>query len=230
MLTWLRQTLSSSLGKKYLVAISGLMLVGFLIVHLLGNLNLYVGGSGAAFNHYAHFLTANPALPLAEVALAALFVLHIAFAIRVTYQNRGARHSRYAVASSKGKKTLASSSMIFTGLIVLVFLLVHLYDFRIGKETATAAASYGRDAELFDLAAMVRHRLSDPVGAGIYLVGVVVLGIHLSHAIRSSFQTLGVNHPHLNTLIVRGGIGLAVLIALGFASFPIYFLWSGGTR
>jgi succinate dehydrogenase / fumarate reductase, cytochrome b subunit len=230
MLTWLRRTLSSSLGKKYLVALSGFLLAAFLVVHLAENLILFVGGNGAAFNEYAHFLISNPLLPIAEVALAAAFLVHIAFAIRVTFENRRARKDRYAIASSKGKRTLASSSMIFTGLVVLLFLLVHLYDFRIGKDSAGALATYGRDPELFDLAGMVRHRLSEPLGAALYLVGVAVLGIHLSHAIRSACQTFGVNHPHLNMLIVRGGIALAILLALGFASFPIYFLVSGGAR
>lgn len=227
MTSWIGKALGSSLGRKYLVAASGLLLVGFLVAHLLGNLNLLVDTTGGKFNQYAHFLETNPLLPVAEIGLAALFVLHVGMAITVTYKNRRSRASRYAVAGDKGKRTLASSSMIVTGLVVLVFLIIHLVDFRFTKDTAEAVARYGSNREMFDLASMVRARLASPVGATIYLIAVLVLGVHLTHAIRSAAQSLGVNHPNLNTLIVRGGIALAILLTLGFASFPIYYMFQG---
>lgn len=201
------------------MAATGLLLVGFLVVHLAGNLLIYADKESADFDAYAQKLDGNPLLPVAEIALAALFVVHIGFALRLNLENKEARSQGYAVRASLGKRTLSSASMVVTGLLVLVFLAVHLYDFRIGKLLADAGPSLGR---------MVRRRLSTPLGAGVYLLGVGALAVHLRHAFRSAFQTLGVNHPRLNPILERAGWAVAVLFGLGFASFPIYFLLAGG--
>jgi succinate dehydrogenase / fumarate reductase cytochrome b subunit len=217
---WLRRALASSIGKKSAMAVSGLLLIGFLIVHLSGNLLIFADQQGHAFDEYARKLDDNPLLPVAEIALLALFVVHIALALRVSNENRDARRIGYGVRSSMGAKTIASSTMIVTGSIVLIFLIVHLADFRIGKMFS--------DASPFSLAAMVRRRLHEPLGAAIYLAGVAALGVHLRHAFRSAFQTLGVNHPKLNPILVYVGWALAVILAAGFAAFPIAMLARGG--
>lgn len=219
MLTWMRTTLSASIGKKLVMALSGAALVGFLVAHLAGNLTLYADKDGRTFDGYAATLEANPLLPVAEIGLALLFAVHVFFAVRVSLENRRARASRYAVNTGKGKKTIGSTSMIWTGLIVLGFLFVHLWDFRISKELAGAPVS---------LAEMVRTRLSSGIGAAIYLVGVVVLGVHLSHGIRSAFQSIGVRHPSFDGLLTQLGWFLTVVLVVGFASFPLYFLLAGG--
>ncbi|MFN0007550.1 MAG: succinate dehydrogenase cytochrome b subunit [Planctomycetota bacterium] len=211
--------MSSSVGKKYVMAVSGLLLVGFLIAHLAGNLLIFSDKDGAAFDSYAHLLESNPLLPLAELALGLLFVVHIAMALRVSFQNRDARSQGYAVRADLGRRTIASGSMLITGLLVLVFLLIHLYDFRIGKLLDDPPPS--------SLAAFVKERLATPVGAAIYLAGVAALALHLRHAFRSAFQSLGANHPHLNPALEKVGIALAILLGLGFAAFPIVFLVAG---
>jgi succinate dehydrogenase / fumarate reductase cytochrome b subunit len=218
-MTWLSRTFSGSLGRKYLMAVTGLMLVGFLVVHLSGNLLIFAGKSGADFDAYAAKLDGNPLLPIAEIGLAVLFIAHIALALRVNLENREARSQGYVVRASLGKKTIASASMVVTGLVVLVFLLIHLYDFRVGKLSMEPGGS---------LAGLVRKRLATPLGAGVYLLGVVALSVHLRHAFRSAFQSLGVNHPRLNPLLERASWAVAVLFGLGFASFPLYFLLAGG--
>jgi len=214
MLSWVGRFLSSSIGKKAAMALTGLGLVGFLVVHLLGNLTLYADDTGEAFNHYAETLEANPFLPVAEIGLALLFAAHIALAVRVTAENREARRQGYRLRASMGERTLASATMIVTGVIVLVFLVVHVADFRIPK-------LFGR---IDDLAAAVKLRLASPLGAGIYLVGVGALGIHLAHAFKSAFQSLGLNHPRFTPLIARTSVALAVLLFLGFVSFPVVLL------
>lgn len=219
MLTWMRTTLSTSIGKKVVMALSGAALVGFLAAHLAGNLTIYADQDGRAFDNYAAILEANPLLPVAEIGLAVLFAVHVFFAVRISMENRRARASRYAVTTGKGKKTLASTSMIWTGLVVLGFLFVHLWDFRISKELDGAPES---------LAAMVRARLSSGVGATIYLVGIAVLGVHLSHGIRSAFQSIGVRHPAFDGFLTRLGWVLTFVFVAGFASFPLYFLFAGG--
>jgi len=220
-MTWIRNLLSSSLGKKALMAVTGLLLVGFLVVHLAGNLLLYSGSDGAAFDGYARKLEENPVLPIAEIALVALFVVHIATALKVSLENREARSTRYAARAPLENRTLASTSMVLTGLVILVFLIVHLSDFRIGKMFAESGTS---------LFAMVRRRLTTPVGAAIYLAGSAAVAVHLKHAFRSAFQTLGLSHPHLNPLLVRAGWVIAIVLGLGFLSFPVYFFLSAGAR
>ena len=219
-MSWLRRTFESSLGKKYLVAATGIALVGFLVVHLSGNLTIYAEKSGESFDKYAHTLDSNPLLPIAELLLGILFVAHIAFALRSNVRNREARSQGYAVRASLGRKNLSSVSMVVTGLVVLVFLVIHLYDFRVGRLLVPKDTS---------LASLVRDRLSTPLGAGVYLIGVGALAIHLRHAFRSAFQTLGVNHPRLNPLLERLTWAVAVLFGLGFASFPIYFMATRGS-
>lgn len=220
-MSWLGRTLSSSIGKKLVMALTGLALVGFLIAHLAGNLLIYRGERGEGFDAYERMLTSNPLLPLAEIALLALFVVHVVLAFRLSLQNRESRRDRYAVRASRGEKTLASASMLATGVVILFFLVIHIWDFRIGKLAAD---------EGYSMAGMVRARLETPVGAGIYLFSMIALGLHVSHAFGSAFHTLGLKHPRLDPLIGRLSIALAVLLALGFASFPIYFFLTRGAR
>ena len=215
MLSWFGRFLTTSIGKKTLMALTGLSLVGFLVAHLLGNLTLYAGDG--AFNDYAQKLEdLGPLLMVAEVGLLALFVIHIGLALKTSRENKEAREHRYQVRSSHGKRTFASSSMLITGLIVGAFLVIHIIDFRVAKLLGSSSVE--------DLALAVRNRLGSPLGAFLYLIGIVALGVHLRHAISSALQTLGANHPKYNDLIRVVGIGLSVLIAVGFASFPIYLL------
>jgi succinate dehydrogenase / fumarate reductase cytochrome b subunit len=220
--SWWRRVVGSSIGRKFVMAASGILLLGFLIVHLAGNLLIYSGEHGRAFDEYARRLEENPFLPAAEIGLFVLFAVHIFMALRVTGENRAARRHGYAVRSSMGERTIASSSMIVTGIVVMIFLIVHLADFRIGKLSAAN--------ETVGLAELVGRRLKEPLGAAVYLIGVAALGVHLRHAFRSSLQTLGVNHPRLNPLLVRIGWTLAIVLGLGFASFPIFFFTSGASR
>jgi len=217
MKNWLGRFLTSSLGRKYVMAVSGLALVLFLVAHLAGNLTLFV--SDSTFNAYAHVLESNPLLPLAEAGLAALFLVHIALAIVLIAKNRAARPDKYQSQLGKGAKTLASTTMSITGPIVLVFLLVHLYDFRILKEFAD---------EHYDLAVAVRDRLSSPLGATIYFIGLIALGTHLWHGFQSAFQTLGLSHPRARLVILWLGRLLSVALFLGFASFPFWLFMLRG--
>ncbi len=214
---WLGRFLSSSLGRKYVMAVTGLSLELFLIAHLAGNLTLFLGDS--TFNAYAHALESNPLLPLAEAGLAAVFLVHIAVAIVLMAKNRAARRDPYRSSLGKGAKTIASTTMTITGPLVLVFLLIHLWDFRISKMFAD---------EGYDLAVAVRARLGSPLGATIYLAGLLVLGAHLWHAFQSAFQTFGVGHPRWRLVVQWVGRLLAVGLFLGFASFPFWLFVLNG--
>lgn len=215
MLDWMQRTFRSSIGRKVLVAVTGLLLIGYLILHLAGNFLIYADGEGKAFGEYAASLEANPFLPLAEVLLASLFLAHIVLAIRTSLSNREARETSYRIRAWHGGRTAGSSSMLFTGLIVLAFLLVHIYDFRLFKGPAET------------LAGTVRTRLAGGMGFVIYAIGIGALTLHLSHAFQSALQTLGVNHPQYSGALRRLGLVLAFLLGLGFLSFPVVFFFGG---
>ncbi len=217
MLSWLGRFLSSSIGKKTIMALTGLALVGFLVIHVLGNLNLWIGGD-KGFNDYAHHLLAYGwLLTVGEVALGALFLIHIIVALALTRENLAARNQRYGRRQGMGNKTAGSATMLITGLVMLVFIVIHVIDFRVPVLRG----------EMEDLAQGVRERLAAPLGAGIYLVALVALGLHLSHAVQSGLQTLGVHHPRWTPTIRTFGLALAVIVAVVFATFP-FFLFIGG--
>jgi succinate dehydrogenase / fumarate reductase cytochrome b subunit len=219
-MTRLGNALASSVGKKVLMGLTGLLLVGFLVEHLHGNLKLLEDPSGEAFDDYVAFLQGfGPLLTVAEVGLALLFLAHVYLAFRLTLENLQARRQRYVVRASRGASTPGSVTMFFTGALILGYLLKHLYDFRF-------------DGRFFaDPDARVKATLSQPGHAVVYLGAALVLGLHLSHGFRSALQSLGVNHPSWNPLLVLVGKVVAVLFAVGFAAFPIYFLffWSDGS-
>ncbi len=204
----------SSLGKKFVMAVTGLLLIGFLVVHLLENLTLFAGQDGAAFVAYVEGLhKLGPLLYVLELGLFLLFWIHIWMAIRLTVENRKARPVAYQVKNTFGESTLSSRTMIYSGLVVLAFLIVHLLHFRFRKGYAMPHAEA--------LHARVVAGLTDPLFAAIYVVGALAVGFHLTHGFRSLFQSLGINHEPCNPWFRRIGIVLAIVLALGFASFPI---------
>ncbi|MCK6446234.1 MAG: succinate dehydrogenase cytochrome b subunit [Planctomycetes bacterium] len=209
---------SSSIGKKALMSVTGLLLIGFLVLHLVGNLQLFADDGGKSFDAYAAKLKSfGPLLYVAEFGLGALFLAHLALGLRVTFENRAARAQRYALERDRGARSFASATMVVTGVIVLIFLVIHLLDFRL------------REMAPDGLAAMVVRRLSEPAGALIYVVGVAALGVHLSHAFRSAFQTLGLSGKGWDTPLARLGKAIAIVLGVGFAMFPLVF-FSGAKK
>ncbi|MBK7641827.1 MAG: succinate dehydrogenase cytochrome b subunit [Planctomycetes bacterium] len=219
MMAWLQKLFGSSIGKKLWMALTGLLLLGFLVVHLAENLLLFSDRDGAAFDGYVHTLTSFAWIPLAELVLAGLFLAHIVQAIRVSLQNRAARSTPYALNPGHGGRTLASKSMLVTGSIVLLFLILHLAQFRFGDAAARER-----------MAALVRGEFEKPLVLAAYLLGLMALAIHLSHGIQSALQTLGLSHPRYTPLLQKLSVLIAVLLALGFASMPVYFFASGASR
>ncbi|MBI4371924.1 MAG: succinate dehydrogenase cytochrome b subunit [Elusimicrobia bacterium] len=210
--------LESSIGKKVLVALAGLLLIVFLAAHLAGNLFLFAGAG--PFNHYAEALEDNPILPLAEAGLAALFLIHIILALRARWINAAARPQGYEVRADKGARTPGSRTMALTGLLLLAFLVVHLKTFRLAPEEA-------RETDLFKL---VVDWFRNPWYSAFYVAAMLGLGLHLSHGVQSGVQTLGFNHPRWTPAVRTLGTALALLLALGFMSMPIYFGFLGGAK
>ncbi|GAB4147323.1 MAG: hypothetical protein Tsb009_20470 [Planctomycetaceae bacterium] len=219
---WLVNALSTSVGKKFVMGITGLLLCGFLIVHLAGNLLLYADKDGTAYNAYAHALHSNEALlKVAEVGLFALFAAHITLAFKTASENRKARSVKYHLRGTKieDRESIIRPDtwMFMSGAVVLGFLILHLIDF-------TFTLRPDIDYEKYQEAEKAKTILKTPLSAIVYTIGCIVLGIHLSHGVSSAFQSLGLNHPKFSTLIRWGGILFAALIGIGFASFPLLYL------
>lgn len=225
---WLLNALSTSVGRKVVMSITGLLLCGFLVAHLAGNLLLYVPDGGQSYNEYAHALHKQAALlAVAEVGLFALFIAHIVIALQVSAENRAARNVGYAMRKSKQEGRHAADGyrpdtwMLVSGIVVLGFLILHLMDFRLelrGKEFYESSAGTTREPYDKAMALLSSSNLITIVG---YTVGSFFLWAHLAHGFQSAFQTLGVNHPKYTPLIKIIGLIFAFVIGVGFASFPI---------
>ncbi len=221
-MSWFTRAASSSIGRKFVLAVTGLGLTLFVIAHLAGNLLLYVGAD--AYNEYAEALHKNEGLlMIAETGLFAFFALHIYNALVTARLNRAARPDEYLVKVSKIDKSPltapASNVMTASGILVLLFLMVHLSDFKLELRNP------GPPGELpFDKAVRLLH---DPITWITYVVGSIVLGYHLSHGFQSAFQTLGFSHPKYSPTIRGVSVLLACVIGAGFASFPI---WATGVK
>ena len=216
-MNWLIRALSSSIGKKFIMGITGLLLSGFLIAHLAGNLLLYVGAE--QYNQYAHALHEQKLLlAVAEVGLFVLFLAHLVLAVVTTKENKAARQQQYDVKETKQKAPLLAffphNVMWITGVVVLGFVLLHLADFRLELRNPGPEGE-----EPFDKAVRL---LKDPITFCGYIAGVLVLGLHLSHGFASAFQSLGLSHPKYDKLTKCAGTSFAVIVAFGFASFPIW--------
>ena len=218
-----RSPLSSSIGSKYLVALSGLSLVGFLVLHLAGNLLIFV--SPEVFNTYGEKMIHNPLLIPAELALAALFLLHVGKATALFMNAQHARPIGYARKRRAGhtsRKSWASTTMILSGTFLFVFVLLHLATFKYGPHYDAAAQPGTRD-----LYRLMIEVFSRPGWVVFYVVGMVIVGFHLWHGVSSAFQSLGVDPPGWVQPIRAAGWTLAVIIAAGFLSIPVWMYFGG---
>jgi succinate dehydrogenase cytochrome b subunit len=218
-----RSFFASSVGSKYLIALSGLLLVGFLILHLAGNLLVLV--SRDAFNRYSDRLIRNPLLIPAELGLLALFLLHVYKTVKLWLGSRDARPTSYTWkkwAGHASRKSVASTTMILTGTFLFVFVLLHLVTFKYGPHYLTAEHPGQRDVYR-----LVIEVFSKPGYVVFYVVSMVVIGFHLWHGASSAFQSLGVDQAGLAPKIRAAGWGLAVLIAGGFLIIPVWIFFAG---
>ena len=197
--------LSSPIGKKMGMALTGLILYGFLVGHLTGNLLLLKDDGGRSFNAYSDFLINHPLLIPAELFLVIVFALHLFLAISVTRDNRRARTVGYQTTQSVGGRSFASHTMIYSGVVILVFLVLHLKTFKYGD----------KPSGLYDLVLATFQQTGYLIW---YAVAMLVLGFHLWHAFHSAFQTLGIRSDKIKSL----GLVLCLVLALGFGFLPVY--------
>lgn len=209
------QLFTSTVGRKVLMAITGQFLVLFIIVHLLGNSSIFIPGG---LNAYAEHLHALPPLVWGfRLVILCVAAIHIIFGIQLSLENRAANPDSYAVKNLK-RATLSSTSMLYTGLLLLTFILYHLLQFTV---RATPDIKVGVDAlGRVDVFGMVTNSFSHGIIAFIYIAAMVVLFLHLSHGIQSFFQTMGWNNDKSLPVFSKIGKVAAVVFLLGYASIP----------
>ena len=208
-MNWLTNTLWSSIGKKLMMAVTGLGFCVFLAAHLAGNLTLYAGKD--AFNAYAeHLHSLGPFLTLAELGLLFFAVVHVSTGLTLFYQNYKARPVRYSVNKSAGGRTIGSSTMPYTGLALLLFVIFHLLNFHFVDKTNTTIYH------------IVSSSFAKPGYVFIYTVAMIIAAIHVSHGFWSAFQTIGANHPKYMPYIKGAGIVFSLVVGIGFGFIPIY--------
>ncbi len=213
----------SSLATKFLISLTGLAMCLFLVAHLAGNLLLFLGP--ATFNGYAHLLIANPLVPVIEISLALILLLHMYNTVLSWWSNRRTRPTPYVRrrwAGGPSRKSVASVTMIYTGIVVVVFIVLHVRTFKYGTYYEVPG---GGERDLYRL---VIEFFQNPVSVVFYEVSLVLLGLHLWHGFTSAWESLGVHHERFTPAIVWAGRAFAAAIGAGFLLIPAWVFFLGG--
>lgn len=210
-MNWYFFILCSSVGKKILMAVTGLCLIGFLAVHLLGNVMAFAGAE--AFNGYAAKLhSLQPYLTVFNIGLATLGLVHLVVGVILFFENLKARPKRYKVYQNPGGRTFGSRTMPYTGGLILIFIIFHLLKFTFVDKSITPI--YQQMAATF----------ANPIWVVMYVVAMVIVAVHISHGFWSLFQTFGINSPRYMPLIMKLGLVITLVFGIGFGVLPIYLL------
>ncbi len=214
----------SSIGKKFVMSLSGLFLIVFLLVHLSLNLTMLVDPvKGTAYNAAAHFMETNVFIKIMEPILALGFLFHIIYAFIVQFNNWSARgNDSYSMVNQKESSTWASRNMIWLGIFVLAFLVIHIINFYWQLKVSGKAPIIPNSHE-YNTFILVTSLFKQWWYVAIYLIGFISLGLHLHHAFWSSFQTLGWNNKKWRRRLEVIGDIYAYVIAIGFSIIPLYF-------
>jgi len=210
-MNWYLFLLGSSVGKKMLMAVTGLGMIGFLAVHLLGNMMAFAGPG--AFNDYAKKLhSLEPYFTVFNIGLLTVGVVHIIVGFILFLENLRARPTKYEVFNNPGGRTIGSNTMLYTGALILVFVVIHLFKFTFVDKSVTPI--YQQMAATF----------INPLWVLMYVVAMVIVAVHISHGLWSLFQTFGINHPRYMPLIMKLGLVVTLVFGIGFGILPIYLL------
>lgn len=203
--------LGSSVGKKILMAVTGLCLIGFLAMHLLGNTMAFAGAE--AFNGYAEKLhSLQPYFTVFNLGLLAIGLVHIVVGLILFFENRRARPTKYEMFDNPGGLTLGSKTMPYTGVLILIFVIFHLLKFTFV------------DKSVVPIYQQMSAAFANPLWVLFYVAAMVIVAVHISHGFWSMFQTFGINHPRYMPLIMKLGLVVTLVIGIGFGIVPIYLL------
>jgi len=209
--------LTSTIGRKYLVAVTAIVWSLFVMAHMFGNMLIFLGAK--AYNSYSHALISNPLIYVIETVLVALLLLHVFIALGLKLRNLKTKPSRYAVTPLREKSTsIASRTMAYTGSAMLAFIIWHLITFKFGN---MYYAVYD-GVQMRDLYTLVFEKFSSPTYVILYSISMILIGFHLWHGVNSIFQTLGFRHPRYINFVKYFGYSYSVIVSLGFLSQPLY--------
>lgn len=221
----LNRIIQSSVFQKITMALTGVFLIVFVIMHLAGNVTLYFPES-YAFNKYAAMLHSFGWLVyVAEVGLLVLFLTHIVTAIQISRINKMARPVGYKVYQTKGgpsRANLSSRFMIVSGILLLAFLVLHIWQFRFGPGVTEGYVTDVDGNQVRDLHRLVVETFKNPVYVIIYVFSMIMLAFHLRHGFWSAFQSLGAKSPALHDILQKLAVVIAILISLGFLGIPVW--------
>lgn len=222
-MTWITAFLTSSIGRKLVMSLTGLFLILFLTVHLLGNLQLMKDDGGVAFNTYAYFMAHNPVIKTISIGLYFFIMMHAVVGILLWRKNAQAKGVDNAM---KNKKNVgfASNNMAWLGILVFAFLMLHMGDFWYKMKFVDAVQMQTIEGKsVKDLYVMVAYSFENVWIVIAYLVGLFALSMHLWHGFESAFQTLGINHKKYTPVIKFLGRAFSIIVPLIFAYMPLYF-------
>jgi succinate dehydrogenase / fumarate reductase cytochrome b subunit len=216
--------LTSTVAREFVLALAGVGLVVFVFIHLSGNLLIYAGPE--KFNAYSEKLLSMGALIwVARAGLFTAFAAHVVLGLELALRNRKARKNRYAEYTYMSEKTLATRTMAISGLLIFFFIWIHLYDFTLSDKAGDFSIVTGmNNGESLGLYGVVYNTFASPIHSLFYIVVMVALGMHLSHALSSVFVTLGTENSPLVSRMETVGKVVAAVVALGFISIPLYIL------
>ena len=210
-MNWALRVFFSSIGKKVVMAFTGLMFCLFLGVHLIGNLTLY-GGADPFVTYSARLHSLGPVVNIIELGLLLFAVLHVSLALILYIENLRARPVGYVVKKTRGGRTWSSALMPYTGLYLLLFVIIHLFTFHFVDRT---------NQTIYQI---VVQAFSKPGYVIFYVLSTVVAAVHIKHGLWSSFQTIGANHPKYMPVIKAGSLLFSIGIAVGFGSIPLFVM------
>lgn len=221
-MNWFISMMSSTIGRKLIMALTGLFLILFLVVHLSGNLQLVKGDAGESFNAYAQFMGHNPLIKVVSIGNFFFILLHIVYALLLTLQNRKARPVGYLSETTK-TSNWNSRNMGILGTIILIFLVVHLQNFWFKMKFGYVPLD---DLGNKDLYMETKEAFSQWWLVALYVVSMVFLASHLAHGFQSAFQTLGLNHKKYTPAIQFIGKAFAIIVPLLFAIIPVMMFFN----
>lgn len=219
--------LSSSIGKKLIMSLSGLFLVLFILVHLILNSFLMFDSTGELFNAGAHLMSLPVIRFGMQPVLAAGFIIHIVYALILTIQNMKARPQKYASQNLGQSSTWSSRNMFVLGGLVLVFIVMHLMHFFLPMQiTGDIPTTIIDGKEVHDGAKLVKNLFTNGsmglVYTGLYVVAAILLGMHLAHGFWSAFQSVGLSNNIWRSRLEKVGYIYAIFVAVGFSIIPLY--------
>ncbi len=218
-MSWFTKAMSSNIGKKLIMAFTGLFLILFLVGHVSGNTLLFGTDGGLAFNAYAKFMTTNPAVKILSYITYISILVHVVYSIIVTRTNKTARPVGYEVNAGSTNSSWASRNMGVLGTILLIFLVVHMKGFWYEMHWGEIGTDINGNKDLYGV---VAKAYAEWWYVLLYVVSMGFLAFHLSHGFSSAFQTLGLNHKKYTPIIKGVSLGFSILVPAIFAAIPIY--------